>query len=158
MWRLLQQGADLHQTGHLSVMLAPNPAANCRAFGERVAAGDLGIAREALRDAEEAFDRPGVLPDRPDEEAAEKWLRSVRRAYLEVQHVDPVTEGAELSAFTCPCCGMTSHHPEDIRQGYCGACHWWTGDPVLGPSHDPAACPARVEQETDGLDALDWEG
>jgi hypothetical protein len=28
---------------------------------------------------------------------------------------------------TCPLCGMTSYHPEDIRQGYCGNCHDWTG-------------------------------
>lgn len=25
--------------------------------------------------------------------------------------------------FTCPRCGRTSPHPEDARQGYCGACH-----------------------------------
>ena len=30
-------------------------------------------------------------------------------------------------AFTCPRCGRTSHHPDDIREGYCGACHDWTG-------------------------------
>lgn len=34
--------------------------------------------------------------------------------------------------FTCPRCSRTSHHPEDERHGYCGACHWWTGDPSLG--------------------------
>lgn len=26
-------------------------------------------------------------------------------------------------SFTCPECGRTSHHPEDEKQGYCGACH-----------------------------------
>jgi ribosomal protein L37E len=31
-----------------------------------------------------------------------------------------------LQAFTCPRCGMTSHHPGDIREGYCGNCHDWT--------------------------------
>jgi hypothetical protein len=31
-------------------------------------------------------------------------------------------------AFTCPRCGRTSHHPEDEREGYCGACHHWTGE------------------------------
>ena len=30
--------------------------------------------------------------------------------------------------FTCPRCGMTSHHPDDVREGYCGNCHDWTGD------------------------------
>lgn len=29
--------------------------------------------------------------------------------------------------FTCPRCGRTSHHPRDIAQGYCGACHAWIG-------------------------------
>lgn len=26
-------------------------------------------------------------------------------------------------SFTCPDCGMTSHHPEDEKNRYCGACH-----------------------------------
>lgn len=81
LWRLLHQGADLHQTGHLQVHLTPNPVASCRAFGERVAAGDLDLAERALRDAEAAFDKPGVLPDRPDEGAAEAWLQDVRHVY-----------------------------------------------------------------------------
>lgn len=35
-------------------------------------------------------------------------------------------------AFTCPRCQRTSHSPEDERQGYCGACHDWTGPGVPG--------------------------
>lgn len=31
-------------------------------------------------------------------------------------------------SFTCPVCRMTSHHPEDERQGYCGNCHDFTGE------------------------------
>lgn len=27
---------------------------------------------------------------------------------------------------TCPRCLRTSHNPNDIKQGYCGACHDWT--------------------------------
>jgi len=49
------------------------------------------------------------------------------------------------AAFRCPCCGMVSHNPNDIEQGYCGACHWWTGDPALGPPHLEAPCAARDE-------------
>ena len=30
-------------------------------------------------------------------------------------------------SFTCPECGATSHHPMDVRDGYCGRCHDWTG-------------------------------
>jgi hypothetical protein len=29
-------------------------------------------------------------------------------------------------SITCPKCGMTSYHPEDIRYGYCGACSDYT--------------------------------
>lgn len=81
LWRLLQQGAGLHRTGSLMVRLSPDHAAGCRLFGERVEAGDLTIARDALSGAEEAFDKPGVLPQHPDEDAAEVWLHSVRAAY-----------------------------------------------------------------------------
>lgn len=81
LWRLLYQGTELHQTGHLPVLLSPNRAASCRAFGERVENGDLDVAWEALRDAEEAFGKPGVLPERPDETAAEAWLHCVRAAF-----------------------------------------------------------------------------
>jgi hypothetical protein len=31
--------------------------------------------------------------------------------------------------FTCPKCGRTSHNPNDLVEGYCGACHDWTGRP-----------------------------
>lgn len=31
------------------------------------------------------------------------------------------------ATFTCPACGRTSHHPDDARYGYCGACHEFTG-------------------------------
>lgn len=30
--------------------------------------------------------------------------------------------------FTCPVCHRTSHHPEDIRQQFCGACHTFPED------------------------------
>jgi hypothetical protein len=48
-----------------------------------------------------------------------------------------------LPSFTCPCCGMISWNGNDIEQGYCGACHWWTADPALGPPHLQAPCAAR---------------
>lgn len=32
--------------------------------------------------------------------------------------------------FVCPRCKKTSWHPEDARQGYCGACHAFTGTPT----------------------------
>jgi hypothetical protein len=32
--------------------------------------------------------------------------------------------------FTCGQCGRSSHHPEDVRHGYCSACHAFTGTGV----------------------------
>jgi hypothetical protein len=29
------------------------------------------------------------------------------------------------SSITCPKCGMTSYHPKDIEEQYCGNCHQW---------------------------------
>ena len=34
---------------------------------------------------------------------------------------------AAPTSFTCPVCGMTSGHPTDVAEGYCGNCHDWTG-------------------------------
>jgi len=31
--------------------------------------------------------------------------------------------------FVCPRCAATSAWPDDEREGYCGACHDWTGEP-----------------------------
>ena len=39
--------------------------------------------------------------------------------------------------FTCPRCGRSSSHPTDLAEGYCGACHDWTGTPT------PPAGPPR---------------
>jgi hypothetical protein len=44
--------------------------------------------------------------------------------------VRPVVEvGLPPDRITCPVCGMTSYHPVDIREGYCGNCHDWTSPP-----------------------------
>lgn len=37
----------------------------------------------------------------------------------------PLAIAGRLS-LTCPRCGMTSYHPDDVEQGYCGRCHDWT--------------------------------
>lgn len=36
-------------------------------------------------------------------------------------------------SIVCPYCGLRSYHPQDVREGFCGFCNWWTSDPVLGP-------------------------
>ena len=47
-------------------------------------------------------------------------------------------------SFECPRCGAVSHHPDDIREGYCGACHDWTG---LGEGARDAIGQARATRE-----------
>lgn len=37
----------------------------------------------------------------------------------------PVAE-LTLAEFTCPRCQRTSYNPNDLAEGYCGACHDWT--------------------------------
>ncbi|WP_035798972.1 DNA polymerase beta superfamily protein [Kitasatospora mediocidica] len=77
--RLLEQGVGLHETGELRVRLA-DPE-RIRELGERFA-DHPDLAAPLLADAERRFDRPGVLPDAPDEPAVEAWLRRLRRTRL----------------------------------------------------------------------------
>lgn len=37
---------------------------------------------------------------------------------------------APLPTITCPRCEAVSANPNDIREGYCGRCHDWTGTPA----------------------------
>jgi hypothetical protein len=38
------------------------------------------------------------------------------------------------ASIACPRCNRTSHHPTDVREGYCGFCHDWTaGEPPATP-------------------------
>ena len=39
------------------------------------------------------------------------------------------TPYSQQAQVTCPRCGMTSYNLNDIREGYCGNCHDWTGTP-----------------------------
>lgn len=41
------------------------------------------------------------------------------------------------ASITCPRCASTSYNPEDVRQGYCGHCHDWTGRPRHLPELEP---------------------
>lgn len=31
-----------------------------------------------------------------------------------------------MNSITCPKCGRTSYHPQDVKAGYCANCHDWT--------------------------------
>ncbi|KIR62850.1 MULTISPECIES: nucleotidyltransferase domain-containing protein [Micromonospora] len=79
--RLVHQGRLLYATGVLEIRLA-DPE-RFRAFGERVAGGELAEARDLLAEAERDFDTTRTpLPQRPDEATVERWLLDVRAAHL----------------------------------------------------------------------------
>jgi predicted nucleotidyltransferase len=78
--RLIDQGLSLYETGVLTIRLA-DPQRYLD-FGEQVAA-DPDAARPVLDRARERFaSATTVLPERPDEEPAERWLLRVRAFYF----------------------------------------------------------------------------
>ena len=82
LYRLHAQGIMLWQTGRLTVRLPHGDAVLCRAFGEKVAAGDLEAGRRIIAWAEHIFDTSRTpLPEKPDECTVEDWLQEVRRAH-----------------------------------------------------------------------------
>lgn len=50
-----------------------------------------------------------------------RWLVTAAASH----HALPLVDETDPSrpSITCPRCKRTSWHPEDIRTGYCGACH-----------------------------------
>ena len=78
--RLLYQGSHLYATGELTIKVA-NPAAY-HEFGDRVAGGDLELARREMAWAEEFFNE--VKPwahDVSNEVPVERWLQRVRKEF-----------------------------------------------------------------------------
>ncbi|GKQ35270.1 nucleotidyltransferase domain-containing protein [Streptomyces sp. A012304] len=81
--RLCQQGYELYATGRLTIQV-DDPESYHR-FGEQVAA-DAEAALPLLRRFEAAFEETrSVLPEHPDETAADAWLRRVRRHFYAPQ-------------------------------------------------------------------------
>lgn len=76
--RLLEQGEELHATGHLRIRLTDPD--NVHAKAEWIVA-QPDRALVLLNRAEDRFDKPGVLPEATDEAAVEAWLRKVRAAF-----------------------------------------------------------------------------
>jgi uncharacterized protein len=77
--RLCGQGYELYTTGKLTIRVdAPE---SFHRFGEQVA-DDPETALPLLRRYETAFEEArSVLPEQPDERAADAWLRKVRRNF-----------------------------------------------------------------------------
>lgn len=54
-------------------------------------------------------------------------VRERRRRQSHVPGPEPEAEPEPAyTSITCQVCGLTSRHPEDVRQGYCGSCHGYT--------------------------------
>jgi uncharacterized C2H2 Zn-finger protein len=54
-------------------------------------------------------------------------IEGVREVAAEIVELLDLPVADAQPTFTCPRCGMTSAHPKDVEQGYCGNCHDWTG-------------------------------
>lgn len=81
LWRLCEQGLHLYSAGELQIRLKRPEL--CFEFGERIASGDIEVARTLLAEYEYAFDNTvSPLPMLPDTSEAEAWCRGVRRWYL----------------------------------------------------------------------------
>jgi hypothetical protein len=79
--RLCAQGLGLYAGGRLDVVVT-DPE-KFHTFGERVAAGDIPAARSLINAYEEAFDsHSSPLPDAPDLDAIDAYLRRVRLWFL----------------------------------------------------------------------------
>lgn len=72
------------------------------------------------------------MPDsaRTARDAVDAWIA---RTLVEAPAEMPAATRAKLArlmaqaqSITCPRCGLTSYHPDDVREGYCGNCHEWT--------------------------------
>lgn len=92
LFRLCHQGLEFYRSGRLPIRLEPEMIAAVRAFGERVAVGDVAAAEQMIKGYEQKFDSAKTaLGDRPDEDRIERWLRAVRHAYWkEAEDVDEV--------------------------------------------------------------------
>lgn len=58
------------------------------------------------------------------EEATVRVLCDLARAALGYDF----SNAARFASITCPKCKRVSHHPEDVRHRYCGACHAFHDD------------------------------
>jgi len=82
------------------------------------------------------------------------WLRrnisaerdpKVRGAFIEAYRAAQAIQGQvtyllnDGGSITCLICGLTSHHPEDVRQRYCGRCHCFHDDRAMRDEAERAA-------------------
>lgn len=65
-------------------------------------------------------------------------LRRGSADWIESQQREATARDDDVPSFTCPVCQAVSYNPDDIKVGYCGRCHDWTGQ---------AAAPASESEQ-----------
>lgn len=103
--------------------LAVNPVS----FG-----GKLWLPANVLPDYMRAM--AGVIAAAGNEPMAAAVAEQAEQVELQLMYLAPVSGTSRMdfhvpqASFRCPNCGKSSAHPADVAQGYCGACHDWTGE------------------------------
>lgn len=77
--RLLVQGTDLYLDGEFSVRL--DHPEMYRRFGDKVAGGDVELAKGEIDSAKRWMNDGSALPDKPDFARVQEWLLEVRREF-----------------------------------------------------------------------------
>jgi hypothetical protein len=69
-------------------------------------------------------------PDDPNDPANNATLVDYWTKGKGSQRLERIEDYCAVTApsFRCPRCGRRSYNPNDIREGYCGNCHDWTGE------------------------------
>lgn len=65
-------------------------------------------------------------------EATKEDLQRMHKLHSELEAFEEqfkLQRSSEAAKFTCPRCGAMSYNINDIKNGYCGACHDWTREP-----------------------------
>jgi hypothetical protein len=93
----------------------------------------LALCGDALAEAAAvwSFGTPELagfaVPPCPECVEAEKRVEVGERALEIAMNAFRSRTDAARGVFRCPRCGRVSHNPRDLAEGYCGACHAWTG-------------------------------
>jgi hypothetical protein len=56
-----------------------------------------------------------------------RWAARFMRLFIPAKVVEVDVETPE----PCPECGTTRRNKQDVKNGYCGRCHWFTFDPLM---------------------------
>ena len=69
-------------------------------------------------------DQPDANGDMFTREAMEQAFGLIRNREAQQSQV---SMSSQQATFTCTVCGRTSHNPNDLRNGFCGHCHDYSG-------------------------------